>query len=86
MKIALIQDQLLTRSGSERVFLYMAQEFREADLYTLCYNAETTLPEFERFNVRTHWLNRFIRNHDTFKLMFPIASRVMSKISAPMTW
>ncbi len=29
MKIALIQDQLLTPAGSERVFLYMVEEEEE---------------------------------------------------------
>ena len=77
MKIALIQDQLLTPAGSERVFLYMAQEFKEADLFTLCYNPETTWPEFKKLKIRTHWLNRFIRNHRAFKIMFPIASLAM---------
>ena len=52
MKIALIQDQLLTCAGSERVFLYMCQEFKEADIFTLCYNKETTLPEFKNFNIK----------------------------------
>jgi glycosyltransferase involved in cell wall biosynthesis len=78
MKIALIQDQLLTQGGSERVFLYMAEEFKEADLYTLCYNPETTWPEFKRLKIKTHWLNRLIQSHKTFKSMFPIASRAMS--------
>jgi glycosyltransferase involved in cell wall biosynthesis len=77
MRIALIQDQLLTPAGSERVFLYMAQEFREADVFTLCYNASTTLPEFRSFKIRTHWLGRFIPNHAVFKLLFPIATFAM---------
>ena len=79
MKIALIQDQLLTSAGSERVFLYMAQEFKEADLFTLCYNSQTTLPEFKGFKLKTHWLNRVIRNHQIFKLLFPIATKAMEQ-------
>lgn len=74
MKIALIQDQLLTRAGSERVFLYMAQEFREADLYTLCYNAETTWPEFKKFPIITSPLNRIIPDHGRFKTLFPLST------------
>jgi hypothetical protein len=66
VKIALIQDQLLTPAGSERVFLYMVQEFREADVFTLCYNANTTLPEFRLFKITTHWMGRFIRTHGVF--------------------
>ena len=54
MKLALIQDQLLTEAGSERIFLYMAHEFPEADIFTLAYNLDTTWPEFQRkFNIRT---------------------------------
>lgn len=79
MKIALIQDQLLTSAGSERVFLYMAQEFKEADLYTLCYNPEITWPEFKAFKIKTHWLNAVIRNHQIFQMMFPIATKAMEQ-------
>ncbi len=74
LKIALIQDQLLTRAGSERVFLYMAQEFQEADLYTLCYNPDTTWPEFRKFEIATSPLNRIIQDHGRFKTLFPIAT------------
>ena len=79
MKIALIQDQLLTSAGSERVFLYMAQEFKEADLFTLCYNPKTTWPEFKALQIKTHWLNAVIRNHRVFKMMFPIATIAMER-------
>lgn len=74
MKIALVQDQLLTRAGSERVFLYMAQEFREADLYTLCYNPDTTWPEFKAFEIATSPFNPIIRDHGRFKALFPVSS------------
>jgi glycosyltransferase involved in cell wall biosynthesis len=74
LKIALVQDQLLTRAGSERVFLYMAQEFREADLYTLCYNRDTTWPEFKAFEIATSPFNPIIRDHSRFKALFPVSS------------
>ena len=77
MKIALIQDQLLTKAGSERVFLYMAKTYPEADLYTLCYNKDTTWPEFKGLKINVHWLNFFIRNHGTFKIFFPISCFAM---------
>lgn len=77
MRIALIQDQLLTKAGSERVFLYMAQEFREADIFTFCYNPDTTLPEFQRFPIRMHPWGRVVRSHGSFKLAFPLVSRLM---------
>jgi glycosyltransferase involved in cell wall biosynthesis len=77
MKIALLQDQLLTCAGSERVFLYMCQEFPEADIFSLCYNAKTTLPEFEDFSINVHPLNRIIRTHKIFKMLFPISTYAM---------
>jgi glycosyltransferase involved in cell wall biosynthesis len=77
MKLAIIQDQLLTEAGSERIFLYMAQEFPEADIFTLAYNPETTWPEFRRFDIRTSWMNRFVQSHDRFKTAFPLSTHVM---------
>ena len=72
MKLAIIQDQLLTPAGSERMFLYMAEEFREADIFTIAYNPETTLPEFKNFKINTHFANTFVRNHKQFKTAFPL--------------
>lgn len=77
MRLALVQDQLLTPAGSERMFLYMCQEFREADIFTLTYNAETTLPEFREFDIRTSWMNGLVRDHDRFKTLFPVSTYVM---------
>ena len=77
VRIALVQDQLLTPAGSERVFLYLTQEFAEADVYTLAYNAETTWPEFKGLRIRTSWLNALIRTHGQFKLWFPVSTYVM---------
>lgn len=74
LKIALIQDQLLTKAGSERVFLYMAQEFQEADLYTLCHNPESTWPEFKKLRIATSPLNRIIQDHGRFKMFFPLST------------
>lgn len=77
MRLALIQDQLLTPAGSERMFLYMCQEFREADLFTLAYNPDTTLPEFRQFDIKTSWMNHWVRDHDRFKTVFPLSTYVM---------
>jgi glycosyltransferase involved in cell wall biosynthesis len=79
MKIALIQDQLLTPAGSERVFYYMTQEFKEADIFTLCYNKNTTIPEFRNIKINTHWINVLIRNHKLFKFFFPLSTYAMEK-------
>jgi len=77
MKVALIQDQLLTKAGSERVFLHLCDEFKEADIFTLCYNGKTTWPEFQNKKITTHWLGRFIKNHQIFKICFPLSTFLM---------
>ena len=77
VKLALLQDQLLTKAGSERIFLYMAEEFPEADLYTFCYNRETTWPGFRDFAINTHPLGGLVRSHGTFKMLFPAIARFM---------
>ena len=61
------------------MFLYMAQEFREADLYTLCYNPRTTWPGFREHRITTHWVNPFIQTHERFKTAFPIATWLMQQ-------
>jgi len=77
MKIAVIQDQLLTKAGSERVFKYMVQEFKEADIYTLAYNPNSTLPFYKTKQIRTSFVNAFIKTHEIFKTFFPISTYIM---------
>ena len=77
MRIALIQDQLVTSGGSERIFLYMAREFPDADLFTLCYDPSTTWPEFSELEINTSLLDRFISTHQRFSSLFPIGTTVM---------
>ena len=77
MKIALIQDSLLVCAGSERVFQCMVEEFKKADIFTLAYNSRTSCPKFREYKINTSWVNMFVRNHQTFKLFFPIATYIM---------
>lgn len=76
MKLALIQDQLLTKAGSERMFQYMVEEFPEADIFTSVYNPNTTWPEFQKYKIITIWPNYFIKNHSQFKIFFPLLANV----------
>lgn len=78
MKIALIQDQLLTTGGTERVFRYMVEEFSEADIFTLAYNQDTTLPHFRNYTIHTSWMNRWVRDHQRFSMAFPLVTWVMA--------
>lgn len=76
MKLALIQDSLLIKGGSERIFQYIVEEFQEADIFTLAYNPENTWPEFRKYTINTSWANRLIQTHSRFKLFFPVATKI----------
>src|SRR5579885_783802 len=78
MKLALIHDELLVTGGSERVFRAMIREFPEAEIFTLAYNPDTSLPEFRSVEIAVSPLNRIIRTHARFKALYPIASLAMS--------
>tara|TARA_B100000780_G_scaffold262090_1_gene214961 strand:- start:1083 stop:2183 length:1101 start_codon:yes stop_codon:yes gene_type:complete len=80
MKIALIHDYLCGIGGSERVFEYMCQEFTEADIYTLSYNESETLPGYKKYNIKTTFLNSFVRSMDSFRWSFPVATYAMERI------
>ncbi len=79
-KIAIVHDYLCGLGGSERVFQYICEEFPEADVYTLAFNPEKTLPYFKARNIRTTWMNRFVQSMDSFRLAFPVATYVMETV------
>lgn len=80
MKIALIHDYLCGMGGSERVFQYICEEFKEADIYTLAYNPSATLPYFKSRNINTTWVNTFVQSMDSFRWSFPISTFVMESL------
>lgn len=80
MRMAIVLDQLFGMAGSERVAQYICEEFAEADVYTLAYNPETTFPYFSSRNIRTTWLNLFVRSTSAFRWSFPFATYVMQSL------
>jgi glycosyltransferase involved in cell wall biosynthesis len=82
MRLAIVQDQLLTNAGSERVALHIANGFPEADIWCLAYNSKSTLPEFRMMGrpIRTTWMNALVRSHKIFKWAFPLATHVMENL------
>ncbi len=71
MKIALIQDQLLNKAGSERVFKYIIDAFPSADSFTFCINKDNTWDYYKNSNIIVHPIGRFIKSHKLFKILFP---------------
>ena len=76
-RIAIVHDYLCGLGGSERVFQYICEEFPDADIFTLAYNPEKTLPYFKSRKIRTTWLNFFVQTMQTFRWSFPVATYVM---------
>ncbi len=58
----------------------MCEEFQEADAYTLAYNPEVTFPYFRERQIRTTWLNPFVRTMDAFRWSFPLATYAMRSL------
>jgi glycosyltransferase involved in cell wall biosynthesis len=56
----------------------MVEAFPNADIITLSYNPDTTLPEFRNYRIKTSLLNRLINSHKRFKILFPLATAFMS--------
>ena len=70
MKIALVQDEIVRRGGSEQVLLSFHNAFPEAPIYTLNYNAQNSYPEFKQCNIKTSWFGRFINTEKNLKRFF----------------
>ena len=62
------------------MFQYMCEEFAEADAYTLAFNPRKTLPYFSKRDIRTTWLNRFVRSRNSFRWSFPVATYAMESL------
>ncbi len=76
MKIALVHDYLVQYGGAERVLESFARVFPEAPIYTLVYDAAATRGVFEKYDVRTSFLQKmpFARTHHRlFPLLMPFA-------------
>ena len=76
MKIALVHDYLVQYGGAERVLESFARVFPEAPIYTLVYDAQATRGVFEKYDVRTSFLQHmpFARTHHRlFPLLMPLA-------------
>lgn len=80
MKLAIVHDYLCGMGGAERVFQYICEEFAEADAYALAYNPDSTLPYFRGREIRTTWLNGYVRSMDAFRWSFPLATYVMESL------
>tara|TARA_B100002019_G_C21265617_1_gene599252 strand:- start:340 stop:1485 length:1146 start_codon:yes stop_codon:yes gene_type:complete len=70
MKIALIHDGIFCKGGAERVLLNMHKAFPDAPIYTSIYLENQTYAEFKKCNIKTSFLQYFIKSEKTFKKTF----------------
>ena len=70
MNIALVQDGLMCRAGGEQVALCFHKAFPDAPIFTQCYQPELTFPEFKECDIRTSWLQKFVKTDDAMKKVF----------------
>jgi len=81
MRVAIIQDELIRKGGSEQVLLSFHNAFPDAPIYTLSYNPETTYPELKECNIITSWFGRYIKDDKMMKrLFFPFGIIAMSQM------
>jgi glycosyltransferase involved in cell wall biosynthesis len=81
MRLALVHDSLCGMGGAERVFEYMCEEFSEADIFTLAYQPEQVSDSFRRFDIRTTFMQPFMRNMEAVRWAFPFNTHVMQSLN-----
>lgn len=70
MRVAIVQDELVRRGGAEQVVLSMLKAFPNADLYTMCYNADNTFPEYKNYKVHTSLFQYVTTNARLMQMLF----------------
>ncbi len=71
-RIALIQDALVVRAGSEKVALALSNIFPDAPLYASAYLPENTFPEFKQKRIVTLPFASLVKSERQFKALFPL--------------
>lgn len=79
--VAIVQDYVNQRGGSERVVLELAAIWPQATIYTLAYDVASTYPEFAELEVRPSPLDRLPRRHfRALAPLYPAALRVFGTL------
>ncbi|HVF53255.1 MAG TPA: glycosyltransferase [Actinomycetota bacterium] len=80
MKVAIVQDHLVQRGGSERVVLSMLKAFPGAAVYTSIYDKDKTFSALKDANVISAGLEKKIVLRNNHRLAFPLMPRIFSKM------
>jgi glycosyltransferase involved in cell wall biosynthesis len=77
MKLAIVHDALVNRGGAERVVSNFHEFFPEAPIYTSVYLRGCTHNSLDDAEIRTTYLQKFIRTENQLKMLFPLAFAAM---------
>ncbi len=89
VQLALAHDYLIQMGGAERVVASMVRRYPGSPLYTSAVRRDTLLPEFEKTDIRTSWMQRLPGIESQFKkyfALYPYAFRSFEAVSAPSLW
>ena len=88
-ELALAHDYLIQMGGAERVVASMVRRYPASPLYTSAVRRDTLLPEFQKADIRTSWMQRLPGIETHFKkyfALYPYAFRSFERIVKPALW
>jgi len=77
MKLAIVHDALVNRGGAERVLSNFHEFFPDAPIYTAVHLAGSTHSALEGADIRTTYLQNFVRTEKQLKMLFPLTFTAM---------
>ena len=80
LRVVIVHDYLTQRGGAERVVLAMLKAFPGARLVTSIYTADTTFPEFLKYDIEQTWLGRLPALRADPRRALPLLPMVFSGI------
>jgi glycosyltransferase involved in cell wall biosynthesis len=80
MKLAIVHDALVNRGGAERVLGNFHELFPEAPIYTSVYLQGCTHSSLDNAEIRTTYLQHFVRTEAQLKMLFPLTFSAMRRL------
>lgn len=77
--MAIVHDALVNRGGAERVLSNFHEFFPEAPIYTSVYLPGLTHSSLDDAEIRTTYLQKFVRTENQLKMLFPLAFAAMRR-------
>jgi glycosyltransferase involved in cell wall biosynthesis len=77
MKLAIVHDALVNRGGAERVVSNFHEFFPDAPIYTSVYIRNCTHGSLDDADIRTTYLQNFVRTENQLKMLFPLTFSAM---------